>query len=196
MNELPWDRLFGLLFMTMGPIRAIAVFGRVGTDDADPAVKALADRAALLTAAAFLLTVLIGPRVLESWGISFPVLIAAGGIVLGALSLQALLAPPQGGGPIDPAATQPAAIAFPGLFPPIAVAVPLILGAPFQGQGVTAGIATMGLGIVAVNWLLMRRSKAILRAIGPVPLQLFGAVFGVLQLALALRFLVSAAALL
>ena len=53
----------------------------------------------------------------------------------------------------------------------------------------------MGLGLIVVNWLLMLRSKAILRAIGTVPLQLFGAVFGVLQLALALQFIHDAIAM-
>jgi small neutral amino acid transporter SnatA (MarC family) len=38
----------------------------------------------------------------------------------------------------------------------------------------------------------MLRSKAILRAVGPVPLQLFGAVFGLLQLALGLEFIADA----
>jgi len=61
---------------------------------------------------------------------------------------------------------------------------------------VKLGILAMGLGLVALNWLLMRRSKAILRAVGPVPLQLLGAVFGVLQLALALQFIRDAVAML
>jgi small neutral amino acid transporter SnatA (MarC family) len=39
----------------------------------------------------------------------------------------------------------------------------------------------------------MLKSKAIINKIGPVPLQLFGAVFGVLQLALGLQFMVDAA---
>lgn len=89
-----------------------------------------------------------------------------------------------------------AAIAFPGLFPPIAVVVPLIFAVAFPGIEVKLGILAMGLGIVTLNWLLMRRAKAIIRATGPVPLQLLGAVFGVLQLALALQFIHAAATLL
>ena len=193
---MPWGELFGLLFMTMGPIRAIATFSVVGEDDAAPEVRALAGRAAVLVAGAFVVTVVIGTGVLGAWGITFPVLIGAGGVALLALSLQALLVPPATGRRVDPAQVEAAAIAFPGLFPPIAVVVPLIFAVAFPGLTVKLGILAMGLGIVALNWLLMLRAKAIIRVVGPVPLQLLGAVFGVLQVALALQFIRDAVAML
>lgn len=193
--EMPWGQLFGLLFMTMGPIRAIAVYSRVGDNDSAPEVQAMAGRAAALVAGGFVLSVVVGTGALEAWGVSFPVLIGAGGVALFALSLQALLAPPAPARQIDPGQVEAAAIAFPGLFPPIAVVVPLIFAVAFTGIETKLGILAMGLGLIVVNWLLMLRSKAILRAIGPVPLQLFGAVFGVLQLALALQFIHDAIAL-
>jgi multiple antibiotic resistance protein len=194
MNEMPWGQLFGMLFMTMGPIRAIAVFSSVGDSDTAPGIRALASRSAGLVASAFLLAVLIGNAVLTAWGVSYPVLIGAAGLALFALSLQTLLTPTGGGGAaLDPGTTPAAAIAFPGLFPPIAVAVPLIFSVPFPGTSTKVGVIALGLGLIALNWLLMLKSKAILRAVGPVPLQLFGAVFGVLQLALGLEFMVDAA---
>lgn len=193
--QMPWGQLFGLLFMTMGPIRAIAVYARVGDDDNAPEVRAMAGRAAALVAGAFALAVVVGTGALEAWGVSFPVLVGAGGVALFALSLQALLAPPAPARQIDPSQVEAAAIAFPGLFPPIAVVVPLIFAVAFAGIETKLGILAMGLGLIIVNWLLMLRSKAILRAIGPVPLQLFGAVFGVLQLALALQFIHDAIAM-
>ncbi|RDC67455.1 MarC family protein [Rhodovulum sp. 12E13] len=194
--QMPWGQLFGLLFMTMGPIRAIAVYSRVGDDDSAPEVRKMARHAAALVAGAFVLAVVIGTGALGAWGVSFPVLIGAGGVALFALSLQALLAPPAPARQIDPGQVEAAAIAFPGLFPPIAVVVPLIFAVAFPGIETKLGIIAMGLGLIVVNWLLMLRSKAILRAIGPVPLQLFGAVFGVLQLALALQFMRDAVAML
>lgn len=196
MDTMPWGQLFGLLFMTMGPIRAIAVFSKVGESDTAPGVRALATRSAGLVAGAFLVAVIMGSGALTAWGVSFPVLIGAAGAALFALSLQALLNPAGSSAPLDPEKTPAAAIAFPGLFPPIAVTVPLIFSVPFPGTEVKLGIIGMGLGLIALNWLLMLKSKAILRAIGPVPLQLFGAVFGVLQLALGLEFMVDAALML
>ena len=196
MTGMPWVALFGLLFMTMGPMRAVAIFSSVGDSDDAPIVRALATRSSALVAAAFVLTVLVGNAVLTAWGVSFPALIGAGGVVLMVLSLQALLAPAAPAPTLDPERTSPAGIAFPGLFPPIAVSVPLIFATPFPGWETKAGILGIGLCMVAANWLLIRRSKAILRTIGPVPLQLFGAVFGVLQLALALQFMLTTAAML
>ena len=180
----------------MGPIRAIAVFSNVGRDDADPAVKAMARNSSVLVAGAFVIAIVIGLGSLQSSGVSFPVLIGTGGVALFVMSLQALLAPVTPARQIDPAQVEAAAIAFPGLFPPIAVVVPLIFAVAFPGLETKLGIIAMGLGLIIVNWLLMRRSKTILRAIGPVPLQLFGAVFGILQLALTLQFMRNAVAML
>ena len=116
--------------------------------------------------------------------------------MLTALSLRTLLAPAAPAPTLDPEKTPGAAIAFPGLFPPIAVSVPLIFATPFPGLDTKVGILTLGLALVTVNWLQMRRSKAILRADGPVALQHFGAVFGVLQLALAIQLILNAVAML
>lgn len=137
---------------------------------------------------------MIGNAVLENWGVAFSTLIAAGGLVLVTLSLQSLLSSGQGETclPKDATRFQAASVAFPGLFPPIAVTVPLIFSVPFRGWETKLGILAMGLGLIVVNLLLMLKSKSILRVVGPVPLQLFGAVFGVLQLALGLQFFVAA----
>jgi multiple antibiotic resistance protein len=151
----------------------------------------------MLVAGAFLLTVLVGDAVLSAWGVSFPALIGAAGFVLIALSLQALLMPSAAPtATIDPATMPAAAIAFPGLFPPIAVSVPLIFATPFPGWETKAAIMGMGIALIVVNWLLMLRSKAIIRAIGPAPLQTFGAVFGLLLVALGLEFFLNAWSLL
>lgn len=196
MNGMPWGEVFGLLFMTMGPVRALAIFSKVGDSDTAPGVRALACRAAGLVAAAFLLTVLVGNGVLTAWGVSLPAMIGAGGLVLVALSLQTLLFPnPVATGATNPETMSAAAVAFPGLFPPIAVAVPLIFSVPYPEIETKLGVLAMGGGLIAVNLVLMLWSKTILGAIGPVPLQLFGAVFGVLQLALGLQFIADAIAM-
>jgi multiple antibiotic resistance protein len=193
MKELPWGTLWSLLFMTMGPIRAVSVFSSFGASDDAPGVKALATRASALVAGAFVLTVVVGSSALLSWGVSFPVLIGTGGLILAILSLQGILEVQSNASTTrDAAGASAAEVAFPGLFPPIAVAIPLIFAVPFPGYATKAGIIAMGLGLILLNWLLMRRSKAIMRTIGPVPLQLMGAVFGVLQLALAIEFIVDA----
>jgi len=191
--ELPLGMLFGLLFMTMGPIRAVAVFATVGSADDAPGVRRLAARAALLTALAFVLAVYGGTGTLASWDVSLPVLVGSAGVVLLALSLQSLLVPaPPAPSMIDPSKLRPTALVFPGLFPPIAVTIPIIFAAAVPDSRAQLEIIAVGLGVIILNWLLMLRSKRIMRAMGSGPLDILNAVFGVLQVALAMQFIVNA----
>ncbi len=70
-TSLPWGTLFGLIFMTMGPIRAVAVFANFGESDNAPGVQALASRAAGLAAIAFAAAVILGDQTLTRWGVLF-----------------------------------------------------------------------------------------------------------------------------
>lgn len=190
---MPLGLLFGLLFMTMGPIRAVAVFATVGADDKAPGVRRLAARAALLTALAFVLAVFGGTSTLAGWGVSLPVLIISAGVVLLALSLQSLLVPAvQSSSSLDPLKLRATTLVFPGLFPPIAVTIPIIFAAAVPNLRAQLEIIAVGLGIILLNWLLTLRAKRIMRAIGSSPLDILGAVFGVLQVALAMQFIVNA----
>ena len=195
--DVPWSSFCGLLFMTMGPLRWIAVFANVGTDDKAPEVRRLAARSAFLAAVAFVLAVFGGTSSLTGWGVSLPALIASSGVVLLALSLQSLLSPTAPRTPPkDPLTTRATTTVFPGLFPPIAVTVPIIFAAAFPDLRTRLAIIGVGLAVILLNWLLTLRAKAIIRAIGSVPLEILGAVFGVLQVALSLQFIVNAVSML
>jgi multiple antibiotic resistance protein len=192
-GSLPWGTLFGLLFMTMGPIRALAVFANFGKSDEAPGVRPLATRAVGLVAIAFAVAVVLGDQTLNRWGVELRSLIAAAGCIVLVLSLQAMIVPPHEATPVDDITNVRAAqIAFPGLFPPIAVALPIIFAAAAPSIANKATILGLGLLILAINWLAMRYSKTIISAIGPTPLQLLGAVFGVLQVALGIEFILDA----
>ena len=47
-GSLPWGTLFGLLFMTMGPIRAVSVFASFGDSDEAPGASSQAEQLASL----------------------------------------------------------------------------------------------------------------------------------------------------
>jgi len=192
-GAMPWSTLFGLLFMTMGPIRAITVFSAFGESDDAPGQRALAARSVGLVAIAFTVALLLGDQTLTRWSVGLPALIAAAGIIIIVLLLQAILAPrspmPQAG---SAANMRAADVAFPGLFPPIAVALPIIFAAAAPGLTNKAIIFGLGMLVLALNWLAMRHAFSILKAIGPTSLQLFGAVFGVLQIALGIEFVLDA----
>jgi hypothetical protein len=91
---LLWATLFGLMFMTMGPIGAIAVFSAFGESDHAPGVRPLAARSIGRVAAAFAVAALLGDLVLVRWGVDLPALVIAAGAIVFALSLQAMLSPP------------------------------------------------------------------------------------------------------
>ncbi|GAA5524964.1 hypothetical protein Maes01_01524 [Microbulbifer aestuariivivens] len=190
---VPWGTLFGLLFMTMGPIRAIAVFSIYGESDEAPAVRSLAWRSIVLSAIAFCVALFMGDGALQSWGVGMPALIAAAGAILFILSLQMIMFPaPQAPTIVDPASVTPAQVCFPGLFPPLAVAIPVIFAAAAPGTLARLIILAIGLFILLLDWLAMRYAKRIIKTIGPVPLKLFGAVFGILQAALGIEFIIDA----
>ena len=70
--------------------------------------------------------------------------------------------------------------------------IPIIFAAAVPNTGAQLEIIAIGLGIILLNWLLMLRSKWLMRKMGSSPLEIMGAVFGVLQVALAMQFIVNA----
>jgi multiple antibiotic resistance protein len=192
-GSIPWGSLFGLLFMTMGPVRAMSVFSRIEERDEDANKRALATRSVGLVAIAFAVALMLGDQMLARWGVGIPSLIMAAGIVLTVLSLHAMIGS-QATAPhvLNAEKIRAADLAFPGLFPPIAVALPIIFSAAVSGTGNKLLIFGLGMVVLAINWLAMRYAKTIIGAIGPTPLQLLGAVFGVLQTALGIEFILDA----
>lgn len=109
---LLWATLFGLMFMTMGPIGAIAVFSAFGESDHDPGVRPLAARSIGRVAAAFAVAALLGDLVLVRWGVDLPALVIAAGAIVFALSLQAMLSPPAPAAAIDATRVPAASVAL------------------------------------------------------------------------------------
>lgn len=194
-TTLPLSTLGSLLFTLMGPIAAMPLFAGA-TAGAD---RSLQIRIALIAYGTALLTlavaVFIGAGVLAGWGVSPPSLIIAAGVILTLTALRNVL-----GGGHAPAADKPsmpspatgfAPIAIPGLVTPMSVAILVIFvsffptsGDQMKVMGVAAAIMTINLGaMLAAHWFM--------RVIGPAPLVVLGAVFGVLQVAMGIEMIVS-----
>ncbi len=171
----------------------MSVFSRIEERDEDANKRALATRSVGLVAIAFAVALMLGDQMLARWGVGIPSLIMAAGIVLTVLSLHAMIGS-QATAPhvLNAEKIRAADLAFPGLFPPIAVALPIIFSAAVPGTGNKLLIFGLGMVVLAINWLAMRYAKTIIGAIGPTPLQLLGAVFGVLQTALGIEFILDA----
>ena len=192
-------KLFALLFMMMGPISVMPGFAML-TQPAEPALaRRIAVRAAMYAAIAVVLAVLLGYSLLTGWGASPASLIIAAGLLLLLSSLGHVMAPAAPAAPPPAAEPRPAPalgialspLAFPMIVTPPAIGVLIIFTAYFREDGQQLLILAIGLAIVLLDLLAMLAARRIMSWIGMVPLRILGAVFGVLQVALAVEFIVS-----
>jgi multiple antibiotic resistance protein len=201
MPELPVSKLFVLLFMMMGPLRVAPGFAGLTRELDEPTRNRLANRSVCFAAARVGLAVVVGHTILRSWGATPESLAAATGLLLLLTALQAVIGWPVGNTPsaVSPAmdSTSPAAfdawaiapVAFPILLPPFAVGVLILFGAYFPDWTSKIAMLLLAVGLLAVDWLAMRFARQIMAVIGASTLQVLGAVFGVLQLALAVQMM-------
>jgi multiple antibiotic resistance protein len=199
----PLAKLATLTFMMMGPIGLIPAFAGL-TAGADAALRRrIAFGAFGYACVALCIAVAIGAGVLAAWGASRPALVIAAGLLLALASLRNVLAPartPGGAAPTEaPAPPSPgialSPIAFPSIVTPHGVGVLIVFVAYAPEAAVKASILAVALAIMVLDLLAMLAAQRLMRAIGPVPLTLLGAVFGVLQLALGVEMIASGIAL-
>jgi multiple antibiotic resistance protein len=193
MPEVPLDKLFVLLFMMTGPLRVVPGFAALSRELDGVQRNSIATRGALYAAAGVLLAVLMGHVILASWGASPQALSAATGILLFLTALQSLIGWPvasqtsQDGHVTGPMRLALSPLAFPIILPPFAVGVLILFGAYFPDFYSKLMMLGLSLGLIAVDWIAMKYSQQIIEKIGASTLQVLGAVFGVLQLSLAIQ---------
>lgn len=195
MPDVPLAKLFGLLFMMTGPLRVVPAFAGLTHGLDAPSRSRLALRGVLFAAVGVLLAVFIGHSVLKSWGATPQALATATGLLLLLTALPVVL----GWGPTE----QPTAsignqhesrmaispLAFPTILPPFAVGVLILFGAYFPGMESQLKMIGLSYALLVADFIAMRYARQILAAVGVNTLQLLGAVFGVLQLSLAVQMI-------
>jgi len=184
--------VFLVFFIMLGPLKAIGPFF-VATRQLDaPALRAMAWRVFALSAVSILVAGLLGSIMLRKWQISPPVMELAGGLVFLLVALQMVLAQYQLPPPAPEGKPQLLHLVFPTTITPYGIAAVITMMA-LSAQASRA-LAVIGLAIIvmALNLLAMLFVRQIMRWIGPIPLQILAAVLGILQVALALQFMVTA----
>lgn len=182
--------------MMMGPIGAMPVFAGL-TTTADPVSRlALARKAVFYAGLAVVLAVVLGAGVLMAWGATPSSLMIASGLLLSIAALRNILATPQAGSPVGMSGIQLSAtalspMAFPTMASPHAIGVLIIFVAYFPSISGKAMILATALGVLGLNYLAMLNAERFMAYIGMTPLRILGAVFGVLQIALAIEMIVS-----
>jgi len=193
-SEIPLEKMFVLLFMMTGPLRVVPMFAGL-TRGFDPVVRnRLALRGVMYAAVAVLLAVFVGHIILKSWGATPQALAAATWLLLLLTALQALVGWPATPSPVKDVESNPdrlalSPLAFPTIVPPFAVGVLILFAAHFPDLESQLKMVGLAFGILAADLIGMRYAQQILRVIGMSTLQILGAIFGVLQLALALQMI-------
>lgn len=192
------QKIFTLLFLTLGPMKILVPFVRA-TGGAEPVFRRrLATRAVLFSAAALAVAGFMGQRMLQNFDIPVPILALTGGLVLFLIALQTLLqqfadAPPAPREPRAPTlalAVNP--IAFPTIVTPYGIAATIIFvtiaNDDLQARFMVGGLILL---ILALDWLAMLFAHTILKYCGTL-LQVFSVVLGVNQVALGLLVMLRA----
>ena len=194
MPELPIDKLFVLLFMMTGPLRVVPGFSAIAGNLDPDLQKRLALRSTLYASLGVLLAIFVGHTVLRSWGATPEALATASGLLLLLTALQSLVGGASsssqsisGEDLLDRLALSP--IAFPTILPPFAVGVLILFGANFPTFESQLKMSFLAIGILVVDYFSMCFANRIMATIGSSTLQVLGAVFGVLQLALAVQMI-------
>jgi multiple antibiotic resistance protein len=194
--SVPIGKLFPLLFMMMGPIGVMPIFAAL-TATADHAFRlGMARKSVLYAGLALVLAVVLGASVLMAWGATPSSLMIASGLLLSIAALRNVLGTPPAGSPADLDASRHAAaaltpMAFPTMASPHAIGVLIIFVAYFPSISGKATILAAALGVLGLNYLAMLNAERFMTYIGMTPLRILGAVFGVLQIALAIEMIVS-----
>lgn len=198
-DALPLTLLGSLLFTLMGPIGLLPLFASA-TAGADRGLRRrIAVTAFLVALGTLAAAVLVGASAMAKAGTSPSSLIIAAGLILTLTALRNLLGyVPAAKGDRD---AKPSAaigfmpIAIPGIVTPVGVAALIIFVSYFPSaadkiaiMGVVGGIMLLNLGaMLGARWLMER--------VGPAPLVVLGAIFGVLQAAMGVEMLMSGLAL-
>ncbi|MFN7678247.1 MAG: MarC family protein [Cyanobacteriota bacterium] len=195
MPELPLSKLFVLLVLMTGPLRVVPAFASLTGSLGATIRNRLALRGVVFAAIGILLAVFVGHPVLKAWDTTPQALTAATGLLLLFTALQALVgwppSPASSSAPVEETldmgrlALSP--LAFPIIVPPFAVGVLVLFAAFFPDFTSQCKMLAVAYGLLLVDYVAMRGARRILAVIGSSTLQLLGAVFGVLQLALAVQ---------
>jgi multiple antibiotic resistance protein len=189
--------IFTIFFVTLGPLKVLGPFAQrtQGIDDAT--ARSIALRAFAIATVAVVAGSYVGARLAANWRVSIASLSIAAGIIFLLVALNQLLAqyePPDA--PVAPRSLPAAPMAaalrllFPIVLTPYGIAAAIILLVASNETQRTETIIALLVAVMLLNLLAMLFARKILVGATMIVLQIVGAVLGVLQLGLAVEFIV------
>lgn len=183
--------IFTFLFIMLGPIKLLAPFAKITAASSDDERRSLALQSTLVATATVLAASFIGNAMLAKWGVSIGALAVAGGILFFLVALSLVLDPYTGAGAAQSPAPGPPTPLLRQLVPkivsPYGIAAVILLLALMPDR--TTRVVEILLGIMLLDLVAMFFARTVLKVVA-FPLQIFGTVMGVLQVALSVQMVV------
>jgi len=190
----PLGQVFTILFLMLGPFKIIGPF-LTATRGAEPRLtRRIAVLATMFAALALLLAGALGDVFLRKYGIPLPILALAGGIILFLVALRTVLEqfapqePHSEGDGVRPRAAARVAmspLAFPAIVTPYGIAALIVFLSLSQSLEGRLTIGAVVIAIMVLNLVVMLVARP-LQTVLSIVMPVFGAVLGVVQVALGL----------
>ncbi|MDI9239633.1 MarC family protein [Lysobacter sp. LF1] len=188
--------VFLFFFIMLGPLKLIGPYFMQTRMLPPVQARRMAWKVFALAVVAILVAGLLGSVLLRNWKIDPPVMQLAAGLVFLLVALQMVLAQYEPPGPTadTPVEPQLMQLVFPITVTPYGVATVIVLMALSADLGRSLSVLGMAIGVMALNLLAMLFVRPLMRGIGMLPLQILGAVLGILQVGLAMQLMVTSLA--
>jgi multiple antibiotic resistance protein len=187
--------IFTIFLVTLGPLRLLGPFAHRTRGLDDGLVRKIALRAFLFAVVAVVAGSFVGRALLAKWHVSIAALAIAAGIIFFLVAVRRLLEQyePAEAGTAAPLPADPTAAAIRLLFPlvltPYGIATVIVLLAASRDAQRTAMIVALVVAVMALNLIAMLYARRIRVGLATLVLQVLGAVLEVLQVALAIQFI-------
>jgi multiple antibiotic resistance protein len=189
------QKLFTLLFVTLGPIKLLGPFARATAGLTEAELRAMAVRAAGLATLIAIAGGFLGRALLESWQIPLFALRLTAGLILFVVAFRLVMQvyeppPPHPvpGAPVEPPNLMQ--VVSPMVLTSYGLAALIVLLVLSHGAGRTGVIIGTLVVVMLLNLLTMAFVRPLLRTLGPVLLAI-GIVLSVLQLALSVQIILT-----
>jgi multiple antibiotic resistance protein len=197
LTAMSLGQIFIYFIVMLGPLHLLGPFARLSSGMDTSASRKLAVKGFTIACFAGLAGAIIGTSILSSWHVSLAALLIAAGLVLLLVALKTVLSQYERRPAATEETSEPAAgfvalspLAFPYIITPYGIAA-LILLLAAAAPGKPLAIFGVFLAVMVLNLVAMFFAMPILKY-GADILTILGAVFGVLQVALAIQMLLLA----
>ncbi len=190
--QLTAGNVFLLFFIMLGPLKSLGPFYQATHELEPAALRAMAWKVFSLALVAVMVAGLLGKMILTNWHIDPPIMQLAGGLIFLLVALQLVLEQYKepAGPPAERVTPQLMKLVFPVTATPYGMAALIVIMDLSRDVWRSSVVLGLAVAVMVLNLLAMRFIRPLMRWIGPLPLQMLGAVLGVVQVALALQFMV------